>query len=147
MAEKFFVYILQSMKDFSFYIGQCDDLDKRMSKHFDGMSKYTSSKRPWRLVYFEMFDSRSDAIKREKQIKNMKSKKFIQNLLSNRWSGWTGPDLSGESVYTGNRTEGSNPSLSAWVKKNSLYMSFKVWRIFFYVRKCFEDQIRILWTL
>jgi GIY-YIG catalytic domain-containing protein len=41
--EKFFVYILQSMKDFSFYIGQCDDLDKRMSKHFDGFSKYTSS--------------------------------------------------------------------------------------------------------
>ena len=32
--EKFFVYILQSLKDFSFYIGQCDDLDKRMSKHF-----------------------------------------------------------------------------------------------------------------
>ena len=35
--EKFFVYILQSMKDFSFYIGQCNDLDSRMSKHFDGM--------------------------------------------------------------------------------------------------------------
>jgi hypothetical protein len=34
--EKFFVYILQSMKDFSFYIGQTNDLDSRMSKHFDG---------------------------------------------------------------------------------------------------------------
>ncbi len=27
--EKFFVEILQSMKDFSFYVGQCDDLEKR----------------------------------------------------------------------------------------------------------------------
>ena len=63
--EKFFLYILQSMKDFSFYIGQCDDLDRRMSKHFDGMSKYTATKRPWRLIYFEMYYSRSDGIKRE----------------------------------------------------------------------------------
>ena len=75
------------MKDFSFYLGQCDDLDKRMSKHDDGMSKYTASKRPWRLVYFEMFNSRSDAIKREGQIKKMKSKKYIQSLVMSRWDG------------------------------------------------------------
>jgi hypothetical protein len=50
IEEKFFVYILQSMKDFSFYIGQTGDLDVRMSRHTEGMSKYTSSKRPWRLV-------------------------------------------------------------------------------------------------
>ncbi|MEO7561697.1 MAG: GIY-YIG nuclease family protein, partial [Ferruginibacter sp.] len=56
--EIFYVYVLQSMKDFSFYIGQCEDLDSRMSKHFDGMSKYTSSKRPLRLVYFETFITR-----------------------------------------------------------------------------------------
>jgi putative endonuclease len=79
--EKFFVYILQSMKDFSFYIGQCNDLDKRMSKHFDGMSKYTSSKRPWRLVYFEMYESRGLALKREKDIKKMKSRVYIEQLV------------------------------------------------------------------
>jgi len=81
--ENFFVYILQSMKDFSFYIGQCDDLDHRMSKHSEGMSKYTASKRPWRLVYFEMYESRTAALKREKQIKNMKSKIYIQHLVQN----------------------------------------------------------------
>lgn len=83
VKEKFFMYILQSMKDFSFYIGQCSDLDKRMSKHFDGMSKYTASKRPLRLVYFEVFDSRSEAIRRERQVKKMKSKKYIAHLISN----------------------------------------------------------------
>jgi putative endonuclease len=81
--ERFFVYILQSMKDFSFYVGQCDDLDRRMSKHSEGMSKYTASKRPWRLVYFEMYESRSETLKREKQIKNMKSKIYIQGLIQN----------------------------------------------------------------
>jgi len=79
--EKFFVYILQSLKDFSFYIGQCGDLDKRMSKHFDGMSKYTSGKRPLRLVYFEVYESRSLSLKREKEIKNMKSRKYIEALI------------------------------------------------------------------
>src|ERR1700733_3007231 len=81
--EKFYVYIFQSLKDFSFYIGQCADLDCRMSKHNEGMSKYTASKRPWRLVYFEVYGSRSEALKREKQIKNMKSKIYIQGLIQN----------------------------------------------------------------
>ena len=83
-TETFYVYILQSLKDFSFYIGQCDDLDRRMRKHFDGMSKYTSSKRPLRLVYFEVFTSRTEALKREKEIKNKKSKLYIQ-MLVNSW--------------------------------------------------------------
>jgi len=77
----FYVYILQSLKDFSFYVGQCDDLDRRMSKHFDGMSKYTSGKRPLRLVYFEVYESRTAALKREKEIKNKKSKKYIEFLI------------------------------------------------------------------
>ena len=83
IKEKFYVYILQSMKDFSFYIGQCNDLDKRMSKHFDGMSRYTASKRPLRLVYFEVFESRSMALKRERQIKAMKSKSYLETLIKN----------------------------------------------------------------
>ena len=77
----FYVYILQSLKDFSFYVGQCDDLDRRMSKHFDGMSKYTSGKRPLRLVYFEVYRSRTAAIKRENEIKNKKSRKYIEWLI------------------------------------------------------------------
>ena len=35
--ERFYVYVLQCLKDFSFYIGQCDDLDCRMSKHTEGL--------------------------------------------------------------------------------------------------------------
>ena len=81
--EKFFVYILQSMKDFSFYVGQCDDLDRRISKHNEGLSRYTSSKIPWRLKYFEVFNTRTEALKREREIKNKKSRKYIEYLISN----------------------------------------------------------------
>ena len=81
----FFVYILQSLKDLSFYIGQCDDLDFRMSKHSEGMSKYTASKRPLRLIYFEVYPTRTEALKRERAIKKMKSKIYIQDLVKN-WS-------------------------------------------------------------
>lgn len=79
----FYVYILQSMKDGSYYVGQCEDLDARMSKHFDGMSKYTANKRPLRLRYFEMLPTRTDAIKREKEIKRKKSRKYIDALIEN----------------------------------------------------------------
>jgi putative endonuclease len=84
VSQSFYVYILQSKKDQSFYIGQCNDLDSRMSKHFDGMSKYTAQKRPLRLVYFETFPTRSEAIKRERQIKAMKSRTYILQIIA----GW-----------------------------------------------------------
>lgn len=81
--EFFYVYILQSLKDFSFYVGQCEDLDCRMSKHFDGFSSYTASKRPLRLVYFEVYSTRSEALKREREIKLKKSRGYLEWLISN----------------------------------------------------------------
>jgi hypothetical protein len=45
--KQFFVYILQNLKDFSFYVGQCADSDKPMSKHFgesNTVSKYFNLK-------------------------------------------------------------------------------------------------------
>ena len=85
IKEKFFVYILQNLKDFSFYVGQCNDLNKRMSQHNERMSKYTINQRPLRLRYFEVFNSKHEALIREKQIKKMKSRKFIETLV-NTWA-------------------------------------------------------------
>ena len=82
---KFYVFILQSKKDFSFYVGQCDDLDGRMSCHFDGLSRYTASKRPWRLLYFEVYASRLEALRRERKIKGWKSRVYLEKLILERW--------------------------------------------------------------
>jgi putative endonuclease len=53
-----------------------------MSKHTDGFSKYTATKGPWRLVYFELYHSRSEALKREREIKKKKSRKYIDVLVA-----------------------------------------------------------------
>jgi len=75
------VYILQSEADGSYYVGSTQDLDARVHRHNEGRSKYTKTKRPWELVHTEKFPSRSDAVKRENQIKARKSRKFIEKLV------------------------------------------------------------------
>ena len=82
----YFVYILQSQKDHSFYIGQTEDLQKRLSLHNEGKSRYTSRKMPWKIVYFESFETRKEALEREKFLKKQKNKSFYESLINN-WSG------------------------------------------------------------
>ncbi|MBK8983578.1 MAG: GIY-YIG nuclease family protein [Ignavibacteria bacterium] len=53
--EKYFTYIIQSLKDESFYIGYTSNLEKRINFHNSGLSKYTSG-RSAKLVYFEEFE-------------------------------------------------------------------------------------------
>jgi len=60
--------------DHSLYTGIAKDLDKRIAAHNDGSgAKYTRSRRPVRLVYKEEHPNRSEASKREYQIKKMGS--------------------------------------------------------------------------
>jgi len=77
----YFVYILQSEKDKSYYVGSTQDLTERLKRHNQGRSQYTKAKRPWRLVYFEEHTDRSSAMKRESQIKRRKDKAFIETLV------------------------------------------------------------------
>ena len=77
----FYVYILQSLKDGSYYIGPTNSLEDRIERHNHGRSQYTKAKRPWKLVYSEEHPDRSSAARRENQIKNRKSKDFIDALV------------------------------------------------------------------
>ena len=81
MNEIYFIYILQSKKDHSYYVGQTNDLKVRLNQHNEGLSRYTASKRPLDLVYYETFKTRSEAIKREIEIKKKKSRIYIENLI------------------------------------------------------------------
>jgi len=77
----FYVYIIQSHKDGSYYIGSTQDLDERLDRHNQGRSLYTKTKRPWKLVYKEEHADRSSAVRREKEIKSRKKKEYIENLV------------------------------------------------------------------
>ena len=79
---KYFVYIIKSEKDGSYYVGHTQDLGSRLERHNQGRVNYTKPKRPWRLIYFEEHFDRSTAMKREGEIKGRKSKEFIDSLVS-----------------------------------------------------------------
>jgi putative endonuclease len=79
--EKWFTYILYSKKLNKYYIGMTDDLQWRLERHNLGWGRFTKSGIPWELIYYEIFTSKSDALKREREIKSKKSRKYIENLL------------------------------------------------------------------
>ncbi|MBU1885672.1 GIY-YIG nuclease family protein [Patescibacteria group bacterium] len=78
----YFIYILQSQIDQSYYIGYSQDPKKRLLAHNNGLTKYTKRKKPWVLKYIESYSSKRDALKREKQLKNWKSSKAIAKLIN-----------------------------------------------------------------
>jgi len=77
----YYLYIIQSDKEGSFYIGTTQNLDARILRHNQGRSKYTRTKRPLNLVYVEDYPDRSSAMKREYAIKRRKSKDYIAKLI------------------------------------------------------------------
>ncbi len=74
----YYVYIIQSEKDGSYYIGQTSDLKERLKPHNERRSAYTRSKVPWKLICQEIFSSRSEAMNREREIKGKKNRAYIE---------------------------------------------------------------------
>ena len=78
----YFVYILQSQSDSSFYTGLTIDIERRIKEHNSGHSIYSSKHRPWKLVYSEILPTLQDARKREKYLKSAAGRKFRDKILS-----------------------------------------------------------------
>ena len=76
------VYILESGKSGHYYIGQTDNLEKRIREHNLGKSKSTKSGIPWSLIYKEIYETRKDAIRREKDLKRKKKRRAIETLIA-----------------------------------------------------------------
>jgi putative endonuclease len=77
----YFVYILKSLKEESYYVDSTQDLKPRLERHNQGQSKYTKAKRPWQLIYFEEYTKRSVATRQEREIKSHKSREWIEDLV------------------------------------------------------------------
>ena len=77
----FYTYIIQSQKSGKYYTGSCQDIDIRLERHNAGATPSTKSGRPWELVYTESYENNSDALKREREIKSKKSRKYIEHLI------------------------------------------------------------------
>ena len=75
-------YILYSSSLDKYYIGSTENIEHRVEEHNSGKGNYTSRGLPWALVYKEEFATRSEALKREYEIKRKKSRKYIEWLIS-----------------------------------------------------------------
>jgi putative endonuclease len=79
--DQYYTYILFSEKLNRYYIGYTSDLQDRIAKHNRSLKGYTSMGKPWKLVYFESFISKSEAMQRETQLKSWKNVNRIKELI------------------------------------------------------------------
>ena len=77
----YFIYILYSNNSYHYYIGSAADPEKRLVRHNAGATPSTKSGRQWKIVYAEIFPTKTDALKREIYLKKMKSSVFLENLI------------------------------------------------------------------
>ncbi len=80
----FFVYIIRSVSYGKLYIGQTQDLEKRISDHNKGRSNYTKTYKPWYILAYKTFDTRSEAMAAERNLKNLKAHLYYFPLLLSR---------------------------------------------------------------
>lgn len=77
----YYVYIIQSTKNNSLYIGYTSDLKKRFNEHNSGLSQATKPFIPYKLIFYEAFLNRIDAKNREVYLKSGYGRKTINKLL------------------------------------------------------------------
>ena len=83
--DEFVVYILFSEKFNKNYTGYTSNLIERFKSHNSLETKgYTLKYRPWKVIHVEFFNSKSEAIKREKYLKTGIGREFIKKIIDNR---------------------------------------------------------------
>lgn len=75
-----YVYILRNQNG-RYYIGSCEDLKKRVAEHNQNSVRSTKNRGPFELMHSERVGNRTEARKRENEIKRRKSKAYIEDLI------------------------------------------------------------------
>ena len=75
---KYYVYILKSLKNGDIYIGSTENLKHRIQLHNQGRVKSTKGYTPWKLLESQEFNSRAEAVKQEKFLKNHQQKEILK---------------------------------------------------------------------
>ena len=80
----YYVYLLENQSDYSWYIGYTEDLRKRLKEHQGGYGcRTTSLKLNWKLIYYESYLNKQDAIGREKFLKGGSGRTYLKKQLKN----------------------------------------------------------------
>lgn len=76
--KTFYVYILQSMVDGSYYKGFSEQPFIRLEQHNNRECRFTSNKTPWKLVFIQSYSTKREALIREKKIKKYDNSQIAQ---------------------------------------------------------------------
>ena len=76
----FYVYVLKSQIFDRHYIGSCENLDVRLKRHNAGKVRSSKAYRPYQVIYSEAYDTRSQALKREKFFKTIDGYNFLKSI-------------------------------------------------------------------
>ena len=86
----FYTYIIYSRKLDKYYTGSTNDLERRLRDHNRGKTPYAKLGMPWVLCYHEVFETKSEAVRRELDIKKKKDRNYIENLVAQSGSEHSG---------------------------------------------------------
>jgi len=75
---KYYTYILKSLKNNNIYVGSTQNIEKRIDLHNAGKVKSTKFYKPWELLDYEAYNSRNEAILREKFLKTHQQKEILK---------------------------------------------------------------------
>jgi putative endonuclease len=78
----YFAYVLKSINHDYYYKGHCQDLEKRLAQHNSGMTESIRPYIPFRIVYFENFETEMEAILKEKYFKSAAGRRFLKKILA-----------------------------------------------------------------
>jgi len=76
------VYVLRSKTTGRFYSGSTSELARRVEEHNADATRSTKHRGPWELVYEETFPTRSEAMRRERELKTGKGREELKRLLA-----------------------------------------------------------------
>ena len=76
----FVVYILFSERTQRYYTGQTQNLENRLAEHNSGETSSIKNGIPWKLIWSQVFESRSEAMQLEKKIKSRGASRFLADL-------------------------------------------------------------------
>jgi putative endonuclease len=77
----YYTYVLKSENKYFYYKGHCQDLEIRLKQHNSGFTQSIKPYIPLKLVYFEKFETREEAIKRQKYFKSAAGRKFLKTKI------------------------------------------------------------------
>ena len=79
--ERYYIYTLLSLGDGKFYMGYTTNLKKRLQEHARGEVKSTKDRRPLKLIHYEYFINKEDAMAREVFLKSGYGRNNLKKAL------------------------------------------------------------------